>query len=549
MKPAIILTLALAFLFAGCNERSQLGTAPNDSTQPSEANLETTSPLSVHEPNPRESGVDATDDQQIKLAVGDVAPGLEIDSWVKGDPFSLADMANEKIVVLEFWATWCAPCIKNIPHISELQRKYKDDVVFIGVTSESDRQKVATFVEQMGDAMDYAVAIDKDAQTSLSYLQPLGVPGIPHACIIDKKGKLAWNCGVTELDATLHHLVQGTFDVDKALAARRAAEPTGKLGDIAAELDITHWLKGDPVTLAELKGRKVAVIEFWATWCGPCLPCIPTLTELQNKYADEVVVIAVTGETDKEAVESFVDKLGDKVGFTVAMDEPTEDGSEQKERFGGLTWQRYCEAFGARGIPYAFVIDREGKIVWHCHTKDIVPVVDKVVTGEFDFQAEQAMKLAREEALMASAPQVQQLQSNLIEMTHSEDTDIAELRKTGEELIAACDAGFSMALLLAPVEALLDESAVTTDLELAVAMTKHMLNASSGDPMKRMMGLTFHAKALFASGRVDQAIEAQREAIEISRASATILENLPDWGAEVEKWEVDLRRYQEAVKK
>ncbi len=94
--------------------------------------------------------------------LGDPAPPLQISEWVKGGPVKLADGKGKTIYVIEFWATWCPPCRASIPHLTELQKKFKDKgVVFVGISNE----KLATvkkFVKQMGDKMDYVVAIDQD---------------------------------------------------------------------------------------------------------------------------------------------------------------------------------------------------------------------------------------------------------------------------------------------------------------------------------------------------------------------------------------------------
>ena len=67
-----------------------------------------------------------------KLSVGDKAPPLSIEKWVKGD--EVTGFEKGKVYVVEFWATWCGPCVASMPHLSALQKEYKDRVTIIGVT-------------------------------------------------------------------------------------------------------------------------------------------------------------------------------------------------------------------------------------------------------------------------------------------------------------------------------------------------------------------------------------------------------------------------------
>ncbi|MBX7258453.1 MAG: TlpA family protein disulfide reductase [Candidatus Hydrogenedentes bacterium] len=125
--------------------------------------------------------------------LGDPAPALSIQEWAKGGPVVLADGKGKTAYVVEFWATWCPPCRESIPHLTELQKKYKDKgLVVIGVTSE-EASDVKPFVEAQGDKMDYVVAVDKDGETTAAYMDAFGEDGIPHAFIVSPEGKIVWH--------------------------------------------------------------------------------------------------------------------------------------------------------------------------------------------------------------------------------------------------------------------------------------------------------------------------------------------------------------------
>ena len=57
-------------------------------------------------------------------------PALQVTNWINGETATLASLKG-KIVVLDFWATWCGPCLASIPHTNELAEKYKDKVVSV----------------------------------------------------------------------------------------------------------------------------------------------------------------------------------------------------------------------------------------------------------------------------------------------------------------------------------------------------------------------------------------------------------------------------------
>lgn len=93
-----------------------------------------------------------------------------------------------KVVIIEFWATWCPPCRESIPHLNELQEEYRDDVVVLGLTAVDEHQteaQVRAFVKQH---IRYPVGILPDGKV----LERYGVEGIPHALVVGKDGKIKW---------------------------------------------------------------------------------------------------------------------------------------------------------------------------------------------------------------------------------------------------------------------------------------------------------------------------------------------------------------------
>ena len=156
------------------------------------------------------------------LMVADKAPAIVTAKWVKGEP--VEKFENGKVYVVEFWATWCGPCRISIPHLTELQKKFGDKVTFIGVSAfEADQKKVEPFVQQMGDKMDYRVAMDKvpdgdvrgqNGAMAKNWMIAAGQNGIPTAFIVDRDSKIAWIGHPMEIEATLQKVVDGNWNRD-----------------------------------------------------------------------------------------------------------------------------------------------------------------------------------------------------------------------------------------------------------------------------------------------------------------------------------------------
>ncbi|MDA1008122.1 MAG: TlpA disulfide reductase family protein [Planctomycetota bacterium] len=126
------------------------------------------------------------------LTVGSKAPPLSVERWIKGDEVKTLDEGTSYVV--EFWATWCPPCVKSIPHLSELQKKYPG-VVMIGVAASErnpDPAVLDSFVAGQGDKMSYRVAADSDRSMSKEWMEAAAQRFIPVAFVVDAKGILAY---------------------------------------------------------------------------------------------------------------------------------------------------------------------------------------------------------------------------------------------------------------------------------------------------------------------------------------------------------------------
>jgi thiol-disulfide isomerase/thioredoxin len=197
------------------------------------------------------------------LKVGDPAPKLQVSNWAQGEP--IKEFERDKAYIVEFWATWCGPCVVSIPHLNEVHNKFKDKgLIVIGQDVwEQKPEAVAPFIKKMGDKMTYRVALDlvtgddKGAMAQ-TWMEAAGQNGIPAAFVIDKRGLIAWIGHPMNLkEKLLEEVLAGSFDIRKAAAdyeqRQKAEQQMSTLwGEFRSQSRAKEWDRAES-TLAQVE--------------------------------------------------------------------------------------------------------------------------------------------------------------------------------------------------------------------------------------------------------------------------------------------------------
>ncbi|WP_431214777.1 TlpA family protein disulfide reductase [Puia sp. P3] len=189
----------------------------------------------------------ATNGQETQLRplnIGDAAPPLRMRAWLKGTP--IHGFERDRVYIVEFWATWCGPCIAAMPHLSQVAAKYKRAVTVIGVDvmeKTPAMNSLRAFVDSMGSAMNYSVAAEDSTFMTTTWLNASGEAGIPVSFVVNQEGRVAWIGHPNSLDKVLPGLLNDSLNIEKASVDRKLNKRWEALDDSAG--DELRYYKAD----------------------------------------------------------------------------------------------------------------------------------------------------------------------------------------------------------------------------------------------------------------------------------------------------------------
>lgn len=137
------------------------------------------------------------------LAVGDLAPIDEKIARIDGRSTSFRKMLT-KPMVINFWASWCPPCVKELPVMSKVSQRYKDRIIFVGAALNSDMTEIANLKKQF--MLNYEMIAINDALADLWQARAL-----PTTYLLDTSGTIIWSHAGVLTEEDLEHAIKAVL--------------------------------------------------------------------------------------------------------------------------------------------------------------------------------------------------------------------------------------------------------------------------------------------------------------------------------------------------
>jgi thiol-disulfide isomerase/thioredoxin len=217
------------------------------------------------------SATSVSADDMDMLTIGSKAPSIDIEHWMSdgdGKFKHIKDFEKGKVYVVEFWATWCGPCIASMPHISKLQDDYAKRGVTVISVSDEDVETVQEFLERKTEdeektygelTKNYCLTTDPDKSVHEAYMQAAKQNGIPTAFIVGKKGLIEWIGHPMSMDETLEQVVTDKWDRDSFAAEFKETQEIAQIQTGIVRLlrkgDVDGAIKKLDEALATLKSE------------------------------------------------------------------------------------------------------------------------------------------------------------------------------------------------------------------------------------------------------------------------------------------------------
>ena len=241
-----------------------------------------------------------------------------------GDPIDSSIAQNYDLVMVNFWAEWCGPCVSELPALEQLFEEY-DNLLIIGVW--------------MGDSIDGAKAKLENAGVTYPCIKTVGslqsyasgIEGIPTTYFFDKDGMQVGD----------EYVGSRSYDNWKSIITGFLCVSPQPHDDLSFD---TETLYGDPIDSSITRNYDLTVVNFWAEWCGPCVGELPSLEQINQEYSNVLIIGVWIGDSEDSAKATL-----ENAGVTYPC-----------IGVAGSLWSYISEI---EGIPTTYFFDKDGKNV------------------------------------------------------------------------------------------------------------------------------------------------------------------------------------------
>ncbi|MGR9154388.1 TlpA disulfide reductase family protein (plasmid) [Rhizobium leguminosarum] len=192
----------------------------------------------------------------MALRLESPAPSLKVPNWVLGEP--LTHFQSGKVYIVDFFASWCGPCVRAMPGLVQLQDKYKDSgLEVIGIaaseraaTGDEARTMLDTWLTETFSRLNFRIAFDDTGEMHKLWMTASFSFGIPTSFVVDRDGHIAFIGHPMELDDVLPKVLDGSWRTSaeaKEADKERIAEGEIYAAEIAfhdrisAAIEIEDW--------------------------------------------------------------------------------------------------------------------------------------------------------------------------------------------------------------------------------------------------------------------------------------------------------------------
>ncbi|WP_271587097.1 TlpA disulfide reductase family protein [Bradyrhizobium sp. CCBAU 53415] len=206
------------------------------------------------------------------LCMESPVPPIKVENWLRGEPLTSFQPGN--VYIVEFWATWCGPCAAVMPHLVQLQEKYKDSgLELLGVaayeqapTADEARTTLDAWLTDKFSNLNYRIGFDSTGEMSKLWMDSSFSVGIPTSFVVDRDGRIAFIGSPMQLDDVLPKVLNGswrTSDEAKAADTERIDSGRREMREMKRKRALTEPIlaKLSPAMKAEDWAKAVSAVE------------------------------------------------------------------------------------------------------------------------------------------------------------------------------------------------------------------------------------------------------------------------------------------------